>query len=68
MSRCWQFVCGLRGHDYLLHFGYRRMYLGCVSCGHESHGWTVTTDPPKIQGRGRREAVSVASEKFSVLR
>jgi hypothetical protein len=41
-----QFICGLHGHDALLHFEHGRMSLLCVSCGHESPGWEVrsTTD------------------------
>ena len=36
-----QFVCGLHGHDSLLHFDQGRMSLLCSSCGHESPGWDV---------------------------
>jgi len=36
-----QFVCGLHGHDSLLHFEQGRMSLLCSSCGHESPGWDV---------------------------
>ena len=36
-----QFLCGLNGHDSLLHFDQGRMSLLCSSCGHESPGWDV---------------------------
>lgn len=36
-----QFVCGLKGHDDLMHFEQGRMCLQCVSCGYESPGWEV---------------------------
>ena len=36
-----QFVCGLQGHDSLLHFGDGRVSLLCSSCGHETPGWDV---------------------------
>lgn len=36
-----QFICGLHGHDELLHFGEARISLHCVSCGYESPGWEV---------------------------
>jgi hypothetical protein len=36
-----QFVCGLHGHDALLHFEDGRMSLQCSSCGYESPGWDV---------------------------
>lgn len=37
-----QFICGLHGHDALLHFEDGRMSLLCSSCGHETPGWDVT--------------------------
>jgi hypothetical protein len=45
-----RFICGLHGHDSLLHFGDRRVSLLCSSCGHETPGWDV-------KGRAHRAAV-----------
>jgi hypothetical protein len=45
-----QFMCGLHGHDTLLHFDNQRVSLQCVSCGYESPGWTVPGGPA---ARGR---------------
>jgi hypothetical protein len=36
-----QRMCGLHGHDSLLHFDNGRISLLCYSCGHESPGWEV---------------------------
>jgi hypothetical protein len=36
-----QFICGLHGHDTLLHFGDGRVSLLCSSCGYETPGWDV---------------------------
>jgi hypothetical protein len=36
-----KFYCALRGHEEYLRFDKSRVYLQCVSCGHESPGWTV---------------------------
>ena len=36
-----QRVCGLHGHDSLLHFDNGRISLMCSSCGHETPGWDV---------------------------
>ena len=36
-----QFVCGLHGHDRLMHFQRGRLSLKCMSCGHESPGWDL---------------------------
>jgi hypothetical protein len=44
-DRVRQAFCGLHGHDSLLQFEQDRMYLKCVSCGHESHGWELADTP-----------------------
>ena len=36
-----QFLCGLHGHDTLLHFERCRISLQCASCGYETPGWEV---------------------------
>jgi hypothetical protein len=36
-----QFMCGLHGHDSLLHFESGRISLQCTSCGHETPGWDI---------------------------
>ena len=54
-----QRLCGLRGHDTLLHFEDERMSLRCVSCGHETPGWELNEVPPTVTVRGdaRRHAI-----------
>ena len=42
-----QFICGLHGHDSLLHFEEGRMSLLCSSCGHETPGWAVKAAPTR---------------------
>ena len=51
--------CGLHGHDHLMHFEKDRMFLQCVSCGHESPGWNIAVAPPPIRilGDARRPAI-----------
>jgi hypothetical protein len=36
-----QFICGLHGHDELLHFEPRRLSMRCTTCGHETPGWDL---------------------------
>jgi hypothetical protein len=36
-----QLICGLHGHDSLLHFQQGRLSLLCSSCGYETPGWNV---------------------------
>jgi hypothetical protein len=47
-ERVRQMMCGLRGHDMLLHFEHARMALRCVSCGHESPGWELNEPRPTV--------------------
>jgi hypothetical protein len=34
-------ICGLRGHEAVLHFERQRLSLRCLSCGHETTGWSL---------------------------
>jgi hypothetical protein len=54
-----QTLCGLHGHDTLLQFEQDRMFLKCVSCGHETPGWELNEVPPTISVAGdvRRRAL-----------
>jgi hypothetical protein len=40
-TRARQTICGLHGHDALLHFEQGRISLQCTSCGYESPGWEL---------------------------
>ena len=40
-----QAICGLHGHDSLLHFEQGRLSLLCSSCGYETPGWDVKGAP-----------------------
>ena len=42
-----RFICGMHGHDSLLHFGDGRVSLLCSSCGHETPGWDVKGTPAR---------------------
>jgi hypothetical protein len=52
MDRLRQAICGLHGHDTLLHFDKDRMSLRCVSCGHETPGWELNEARPTVTMRG----------------
>ena len=59
LDRVRQVFCGLHGHDNLLQFEQDRMFLRCVSCGHETPGWSLDEAPPVVTARAetRRHAV-----------
>ena len=50
-ERLRQMMCGLHGHDALVQFEQDRMFLRCVSCGHETHGWELDDLRPKVRVR-----------------
>jgi hypothetical protein len=55
--RVHQRLCGLHGHDSLLHFENGRMSLLCTSCGHESPGWDVKTTPARRHSETATERI-----------
>jgi hypothetical protein len=50
----------MHGHDALLQFEHKRMFLRCVSCGHESAGWTIDNTAPTgtVRDDARRSSLS----------
>jgi len=52
LDRLRQTLCGLHGHDAFLQFEQERMFLKCVSCGHETPGWELNETPPTVSVRG----------------
>jgi len=52
VERVRRLLCGLHGHDNLLQFEPDRIFLKCVSCGHESPGWELADTPPPEPVRG----------------
>ena len=44
-----QLLCGLHGHDALLHFEQGRISLQCTSCGYETPGWDVKGVPARVE-------------------
>jgi hypothetical protein len=60
VARFGQLVCGLRGHDSVLHFEGKRVMMRCTSCGHDSPGWEVSGRAPRTryEGDARRHALA----------
>ena len=54
-----QFLCGLHGHDALLHFGQGRISLQCTSCGYETPGWELGRAKERAQAAESTSAVSL---------
>ena len=60
IARFGQLLCGLRGHDSVLHFEGKRVMMRCTSCGHDSPGWEVSGRAPRqrFEGDARRHVLA----------
>ena len=47
MTRLGQVLCGIRGHDAVLHFEGKRVMMRCTSCGHDTPGWDTAERAPR---------------------
>ena len=56
MGRLGQLLCGVRGHDAVLHFEGNRVMMRCTSCGHDTPGWEISGHGPRrrYEGDARR--------------
>jgi hypothetical protein len=64
LDRVRQAICALHGHDSLLQFEQERMFLKCVSCGHETPGWELNETPPTVSVRGDAGRHALASHRL----
>jgi hypothetical protein len=60
MGRLGQMLCGLRGHDSVLHFEGNRVMMRCTSCGHDTPGWEISGRGPRrrFDGDARRHLLA----------
>ena len=52
IGRLGQLICGLRGHDSVLHFEGKRIMMRCTSCGHDTPGWEISGRGPRRRFEG----------------
>lgn len=59
MGRLGQLMCGMRGHDAVLHFEGKRVMMRCTSCGYDTPGWEISGRAPRkrFDGDARRHAL-----------
>jgi hypothetical protein len=60
MGRLGQTLCGMRGHDSVLHFEGKRVMMRCTSCGHDTPGWEISDRGPRrrYEGDARRHLLT----------
>jgi hypothetical protein len=68
IDRLRQIFCGLHGHDSLLQFEQERMFLKCVSCGHQTPGWSLDEAPPTVTARGDSRRHAMVQPRFMSVR
>ena len=66
-GRLGQLLCGLRGHDSLLHFASNRVNMRCTSCGYETPGWEISGRGPRRRYEGDARRHRLATQRL-VLR
>ena len=59
-TRVGQLLCGLRGHETVMHFEGKRVMMRCTSCGHDTPGWEIAGRGPRhrFDGDARRHALA----------
>ena len=62
-----QLLCGMRGHDAVLHFEGKRVMMRCTSCGHDTPGWEVNGRAPRQRYEGDARRHRLATQRL-VLR
>jgi hypothetical protein len=65
--RLGQLLCGVRGHDSVLHFEGKRVMMRCTSCGHDTPGWEINERGPRKRYDGDARRHLLASKRL-VLR
>ena len=60
MTNVRRFICGLHGHDALLHFEQGKLSLQCTSCGFETPGWD-------LDKKGLRSEIAVQKPRLRLL-
>lgn len=62
-----QVLCGVRGHDSVLHFEGNRVMMRCTSCGHDTPGWEISGRGPRLRFEGDKRRHKLATQHL-VLR
>lgn len=68
LGRIGQMICGLRGHDSVLHFETNRVMMRCTTCGHDTPGWEIGGRGPRKRFEGDARRHLLAPPRRLVLR
>ena len=70
VTRLGQLLCGMRGHESMVHFEGKRVMMRCTSCGHDTPGWETAERAPqrRYDGDARRHLLVTTPPKLARLR
>lgn len=63
-----QLLCGMRGHDSVLHFENNRVMMRCTSCGYDTPGWEISGQGPRRRYEGDARRHLLVTRPHLVLR
>jgi hypothetical protein len=67
-TRLGQVLCGLHGHDTVLHFEANRVMMRCTSCQYDTPGWEVSGQGPRVRYTGDPRRHALNTKPHLVLR
>jgi hypothetical protein len=67
-TRVGQVLCGLHGHDSVLHFEGNRVMMRCTSCQYDTPGWEISGQGPRVRYTGDAHRHMLPSKPRLVLR
>jgi hypothetical protein len=66
-TRLGQLLCGMRGHETMMHFEEKRVTMRCAACGHDTPGWELSDRSPRKRFDGDERRHRLATPRI-VLR
>jgi hypothetical protein len=66
VGRLGQVLCGIGGHDSVMHFEGKRVMMRCTSCGHDTPGWEIEDRAPRLRYEGDAERHTLAPERVKL--
>jgi len=68
VTRLNQTICGLSGHDRLVHVEGTRVTMRCTTCGHDTPGWEVSGRGPRRRFEGDVQRHQLTTSRHVDLR
>ena len=68
VGRLGQVLCGMSGHDAVMHFEGKRVMMRCTSCGHDTPGWEIDDRGPRLRYEGDAERHLLAPKRLRLRR